>query len=118
MLGEKALRKLAAKKTALTFRVLYMADNPLYILTPKKRLIRYLCVIFLVWTALLSLTFTFKSALIVTPPFIVLTGYVFFLFSRVWRSYKYSPVYTVSLFILSFPVASLCRYLAYIFLHG
>ena len=118
MLGEKTLRKLAARKTVLAFRAFYMADNPLYILSPKKLLIRFLCVIFLVWTALLSLTFTFKFALFVTPPFIVLAGYVYFLFSRVWRSYKYSPVYTVSLFILSFPAAFLCKYLAYIFLHG
>ena len=115
MLGEKALRKLAAKKTVLAFRVLYMADNPLYILTPKKRLISYLCVISLLWTVLLSLTFAFKIALIVTPPFIMLAGYVYFLFSRVWSSYKYSAFYPVTLFVLSFPVAFLCKYLVYKF---
>lgn len=113
MLGEKTLRKLAARKTVLAFRVLYMADNPLYILTPKKLLLRYLCVLSLIWTALLSLTFTFKFALIVTPPLILLACYVNFLFLRVWRAYKYSLIYPLTLFALSFPVAFLCKYLAY-----
>ena len=112
-LSKETLRAMAAKKTVLTYKVLYMSDNPLYILTPKKRLLCYLCIIFFIWTALLSLTFTFNFTLIVTPPLIALAGYIFFLFFHVWNSHKYSCIYPLTLFVLSFPIAFLCKFLAY-----
>ena len=68
----------------LTMRALEIADQPLYIIPPRSRLLRLMGGIFLAWTVLLTITVAITAY--VTIPLLVYLGYVFFLFARIWCS--------------------------------
>lgn len=95
----------------LTMRALEIADQPLYIIPPRSRLLRLMGGIFLAWTVLLTITVTITAY--VTIPLLVYLGYVFFLFARIWCSCKYSRFYMVAFPVASFLLSSFFKHIIY-----
>lgn len=91
------------------------AKNPRFIIPPRKKLLLFLCLMFFVWTALLSVTVTQAVAIIITAPFLLYVSFTFFLLSRVWIVHKYHCLYLITASVLSFALAFLFKYLAYLF---
>ncbi len=112
-LNEKTLESMASKKTFLARKVFHMADDPHYILVPRKMLVVYLSVITAILSVLFSLLITGSFIIYLAIPALVFTGYVFFLFTRVWRAYKYSLFYPVAALVMSVILGFLFRYLSY-----
>ena len=90
----------------LTTRVLEDAEQPHFIITPRHKLLSFAWKIFIVWTVLLTATYAITAY--VTIPLLVYSGYIYFLFSRIWCSCKFSKFY-----VIVFPVLSL--FLSFIF---
>ena len=107
--------QMTAKKAFLTFKVFYMADNPHYITVPRKTLITGLCVITAIFGVLFSLLITGGFIIYLAIPALVFTGYVYFLFTRIWRAYKYSLFYPTAALVLSVIPGFFFRYLSYTF---
>jgi len=108
-------KQMTAKKAFLTFKVFYMADNPHYIMVPRKMLVTNLCVITAIFGVLFSLLITGGFIIYLAIPALVFTGYVHFLFTRVWRAYKYSLFYPVAALVLSVILGFFFRYLSFTF---
>ena len=109
----EAFRATTSRKAFLTFKVFNMADNPQYITVPRKRLITGLSVITVITGVLFSLLLNGGFIIYLAIPSLVFMGYVFFLFTRVWRSYLYSRFYLIASPVLSVIFGFLFRYLSY-----
>ena len=108
-------RQMTAKKAFLTLKVFYMADNPHYIIVPRKMLVTNLCVITAIFSVLFLLLINGGFIIYLAIPALVFTGYVFFLFTRIWRAYKYSLFYPAAALVLSVILGFFFRYLSYAF---
>ena len=99
----------------LTARALHIAENPLYISPPRKKLLLLMGGTVIALSAFLCVTVTIKLSIIVTAPFIVALGYVFIMLSRIWCAYKYSLFYPVASAVLIASLVFLCKYLTFIY---
>lgn len=92
-------------------RVYAEADQPYYIISPRRRLLTAMGIGFLLWTVLW--TFTYTHTAILTIPLLAYVGFAFFLFARVWDAYKYSRLYTICIPLIAFLLSVLFKYLIY-----
>ena len=97
----------------LTLRAFEFADHPLYIITPRRRLLTLYFIIFALFTTLLSVTFTFTIAFYLTPPFLIYLGFVFFLLSKVWLACRYSIFYIIIAPLMSLIISFFVKYAVY-----
>ena len=111
ILNEKTLLSMASKKTRLSYKVFYMANDPRYISPPRKLLISYLCAITVILSVFISLLLYGGVMAYIAIPLLIFVCYVFFIFTRVWRCYKYSLFYPIAALVLSVAFAFLVRYL-------
>ncbi len=71
------------------------SDEKHYIIAPTKKLLRIAAILFFVAVVLLTLSSGF--ALIITIPFLVIEGYFYYFFCKIWRSYRYSTAWLIIL---------------------
>lgn len=81
--------------------ILDISDEKRYIIAPTKRLLRIAAVLFVI--AVILLTLSSGLALIITIPFLVIEGYFYYFFCKIWRSYHYSTAWLVIL-----PAVAVC----------
>ncbi|MBQ5842590.1 MAG: hypothetical protein IIW63_05505 [Clostridia bacterium] len=81
--------------------ILDASDEKHYIIAPTKKLLRIAVILFVV--AVILLTLSSGLALIITIPFLVIEGYFYYFFCKIWRSYRYSTAWLILL-----PAVAVC----------
>lgn len=91
--------------------ILDASDEHHYILAPTKRLLINAVILFMV--AVILLTLSSGLALIITIPFLVIEGYFYYFFCKIWRSYRYSIAWLISIPLAAIFVSTGIKMLLY-----
>lgn len=91
--------------------ILDTSEEKRYIIAPTKKLLRIAAFLFVIAVILLTLSSGF--ALIITIPFLVIEGYFYYFFCKIWRSYRYSTVWLIILPALAVCVSMGIKMLLY-----
>lgn len=86
------------------------SGETLLIRPPRKKILYIATVLFAVGVLLLGLTVNSLVA-VVTLPLMVIWGYLYYMFCRIWVTYRYSKFYLVIIPIVMLVLSFLLRFL-------
>ena len=89
-----------ARLAMMLARILDASDTVHLIFSPLRKLLKMGVVFFLLYFALFALSFT--HFVMVTAPALLFEAYFYYIYCKLWKTYRYSTVYLVLNPLLAF----------------